>query len=42
LLNDQAAVDAQRQGCAKALAMLRPPSGTPSEAAADAVLSMLP
>jgi lipid-A-disaccharide synthase len=42
LLNDQAAVALQRQGCAEALAMLRPPSGTPSEAAAEAVLSMLP
>jgi lipid-A-disaccharide synthase len=42
LLTDQAAVELQRQGCAEALAMLRPPSGTPSEAAADAVLSMLP
>jgi lipid-A-disaccharide synthase len=42
LLNDQAAVEQQRQGCAEALAMLRPPSGTPSEAAAEVVLSMLP
>jgi len=42
LLTDQAAVAAQRQGFAEALAMLRPPEGTPSECAADAVLSMLP
>jgi lipid-A-disaccharide synthase len=41
LLNDRAAVHAQRQGFAEALAMLRPPSGTPSECAADAVLGML-
>jgi lipid-A-disaccharide synthase len=41
LLSDADAVAAQRQGFAEALAMLRAPSGTPSEAAADAVLSML-
>ena len=42
LLTDQDAVTAQRQGFAAALALLRPASGTPSECAADAVLSMLP
>jgi lipid-A-disaccharide synthase len=42
LLNDQAAVEQQRQGFAEALAMLRPQTGTPSEAAADAVLALLP
>jgi lipid-A-disaccharide synthase len=42
LINDKAAVALQRQGFAEALAMLRLPSGTPSECAADAVLSMLP
>ena len=41
LLTDRDAVAAQRQGFAEALLMLRPPSGTPSECAADAVLSML-
>jgi lipid-A-disaccharide synthase len=41
LLTDRDAVALQRQGFAEALAMLRPPSGTPSECAADAVLSML-
>ena len=41
LLTDRDAVAAQRQGFAEALTMLRPPSGTPSECAADAVLSML-
>ena len=42
LLTDRTAVERQRKGCAEALALLRPPSGRPSEAAADAVLSMLP
>jgi lipid-A-disaccharide synthase len=42
LLTDQDAVAAQRQGFAEALTLLRPPSGTPSECAAEAVLSMLP
>jgi lipid-A-disaccharide synthase len=41
LLTDRDAVDAQRQGCAQALAMLRASTGTPSECAAEAVLSML-
>jgi lipid-A-disaccharide synthase len=41
LLTDQDAVAAQRQGFADALTLLRPPSGTPSECAAEAVLSML-
>ncbi len=41
LLNDAEAVAAQRAGCQQALAMLRPPVGTPSECAADVVLSML-
>jgi len=42
LLSDQSAVEAQRQGFREALGLLRPPSGRPSESAADAVLSMLP
>jgi lipid-A-disaccharide synthase len=42
LLTDRDAVATQRQGFAEALAMLRPASGTPSECAAEAVLSMLP
>jgi lipid-A-disaccharide synthase len=42
LLTDQHAVAEQRQGFAEALTLLRPASGTPSEAAAEAVLSMLP
>jgi lipid-A-disaccharide synthase len=42
LLTDRDAVAAQRQGFAEALTLLRPASGTPSEAAAEAVLSMLP
>ena len=42
LLTDPAAAAAQRQGFAEALTLLRPSSGTPSEAAAEAVLSMLP
>jgi lipid-A-disaccharide synthase len=41
LLTDRGAVAAQRQGFAEALALLRPASGTPSESAAEAVLSML-
>ncbi len=41
LLTDPVAIAAQRQGFAEALTMLRPPAGLPSEAAADAVLSML-
>ena len=42
LLTDQGAVAAQRRGFAEALGLLRPESGTPSECAAEAVLSMLP
>jgi lipid-A-disaccharide synthase len=42
LLTDQDAVAAQRRGFAEALNLLRPASGTPSECAAEAVLSMLP
>jgi lipid-A-disaccharide synthase len=42
LLTNQDAVAAQRLGFAEALTMLRPPSGSPSECAAGAVLSMLP
>jgi lipid-A-disaccharide synthase len=41
LLTDQDAVSQQRQGCAEALALLRPQTGTPSACAAAAVLSML-
>jgi lipid-A-disaccharide synthase len=41
LLTDRNAVAAQRQGFAEALTLLRPSSGSPSESAADAVLSML-
>ena len=41
LLTDRDAVAAQRQGFREALTLLRPPAGTPSECAADAVLSML-
>jgi lipid-A-disaccharide synthase len=41
LLTDPDAAAAQRRGFGEALAMLRPPVGTPSECAADAVLSML-
>jgi lipid-A-disaccharide synthase len=41
LLTDQDVVAAQRRGFAEALALLRPASGTPSECAAEAVLSML-
>jgi len=42
LLNDPVAVAQQREGFAQALAMLRPPSGAPSDCAAEAVLSLLP
>lgn len=42
LLLDQAAVAAQRQGFAETLAKLSAPEGTPSEAAAKAVLAALP
>jgi lipid-A-disaccharide synthase len=41
LLTDRDAVAAQRQGFSEALTLLRPASGTPSECAAEAVLSML-
>jgi lipid-A-disaccharide synthase len=41
LLTDREAAAAQRQGFAEALTLLRPASGTPSESAAEAVLSML-
>ncbi|MBL6455041.1 lipid-A-disaccharide synthase [Belnapia sp. T6] len=41
LLRDPAAAAAQRAGFAEALALLRPPEGVPSEAAAAAVLEML-
>jgi lipid-A-disaccharide synthase len=41
LLTDRDAAAAQRQGFAEALTLLRPASGSPSESAADAVLSML-
>ena len=41
LLTDPDAAAAQRAGCAEAMAMLRPPSGTPSECAAEAVLGLL-
>ena len=42
LLTDPGVVATQRCGFAEALAMLRPAFGTPSECAAEAVLSMLP
>jgi lipid-A-disaccharide synthase len=42
LLTDRDAISLQRHGFAAALGLLRPPAGTPSEAAAAAVLSMLP
>ncbi len=42
LLADRSAVEAQRQGFREALDLLRPPSGRPSESAAEAVLSMMP
>ena len=41
-LQDPAAAAAQRAGFAEALAHLRAPEGLPSEAAAEAVLRMLP
>jgi lipid-A-disaccharide synthase len=41
LLTDPDAVAAQRRGFAEALALLRPAVGSPSESAAEAVLSML-
>lgn len=41
LLHDPAEVAAQRKGFAQVLSMLRPPEGTPSAAAAEAVLSLL-
>ena len=42
LLGDPAAAEAQRRGAARVLGLLRPPGGgTPSEAAADAVLAVL-
>jgi len=41
LLNDKAAIARQRVGFAEALELLRPPLGTPSEAAAAAVLNLL-
>lgn len=41
LLNDQAVAEAQRSACRDVLAMLRPPEGLPSEAAAEAVLSLI-
>lgn len=42
LLADQSVVDLQRQGFRQALDLLRPPSGSPSDCAAETVLSMLP
>ena len=42
LLGDPDAVALQRRGFAEALALLRTASGTPSECAAEAVLSLLP
>jgi lipid-A-disaccharide synthase len=41
LLDDPSAVMAQRAACRDVLALLRPPAGTPSEAAAAAVLGLL-
>jgi lipid-A-disaccharide synthase len=41
LLTEQAAADMQRAACREALAMLRPPQGMPSDAAAGAVLELL-
>jgi lipid-A-disaccharide synthase len=41
LLVDPQVVQTQRQGFNQALGMLKPPSGSPSECAAEAVLSML-
>jgi lipid-A-disaccharide synthase len=41
LLTDPKAAAQQRQGFAEALTLLRPPTGTPSESAANAILAML-
>ena len=41
LLRDPNAASAQRAGFAEALALLRPPQGLPSEAAATAVLAAI-
>jgi lipid-A-disaccharide synthase len=41
LLDDPAAIEAQRAGCLEALLSLRPAEGTPSEATAAAVLQGL-
>ena len=41
LLEDPAAIEAQRAACQQALRLLRPPEGTPSEAASVAVLQGL-
>ena len=41
LLDDPAAAAAQRAACRDVLALLRPPAGTPSDAAAAAVLDLL-
>jgi lipid-A-disaccharide synthase len=41
LLSDPAAVAAQRADCRAALALLHPPAGSPSDAAAAAVLGLL-
>jgi lipid-A-disaccharide synthase len=41
LLDDPAAATAQRAACREALALLHPPLGSPSDAAADAVLGCL-
>ncbi|MDR4168310.1 lipid-A-disaccharide synthase, partial [Bacillus paranthracis] len=42
LLTEPGTAEAQRQGFARVMDMLRPPEGTPSAAAAAAVLEMLP
>ena len=42
LIEDEAAADAQRTAFAAVMASLRPPEGLPSDAAAAAVLAMLP
>ncbi len=41
LLSNPLAAAAQKADCAEAIAMLRPPSGLPSDCAADAVLELL-
>jgi len=41
LLTDQQAGEKQRAACRETLALLRPPHGLPSEAAAAAVLDLL-